>query len=147
LKIFKIEIEIAKKSKETRVSIHTHLWTETLEIVTHGSLFGLNVSLLPKWLPFWLLQMWNYTCLYVLDTKSDEFTVTVIYLYSTVVLLVHLTLVVIEKATYIWSKKCRIKVFWVQNTIFCQIYWVRIEIHVWQFQVFEFTRGYGCWPI
>jgi len=32
------------------------------------------------------------------DTKSDEFKV--IYLYSTVVLLVHLTLVVVEKATY-----------------------------------------------
>jgi len=42
--------------------------------------------------------MWNDTCLHVLDTKSDEFTV--IYLHSTVVLLVHLTLVVVEKAIY-----------------------------------------------
>ena len=42
--------------------------------------------------------MWDDTCLHVLDTKSDEFTV--IYLCSTVVLLVHLTLVVVEKAIY-----------------------------------------------
>jgi len=30
------------------------------------------------------------------------------------------------------------------NNIFCQVYWVRIEIHVWQFQVFKFTSGYDA---
>ena len=65
------------------------------------------------------------------------------YIY-TVALLSPLMLVVVEKAIYeatsVKQSYCEYK-----TVFFCLIYWVRSEIHVWQFQVFEFISGYGCW--